>query len=245
MDALDPTKALKRVLGALIDVALRTPDQILRRRDIAGWSELEQEVFYSLLDDPAFPLKRHKEGFHVTDAASLIFHAGSHLDLQQLSIKLTWQEFERLLTNALEQCDFKVVKNYHFTAGAHKKRWEIDVIGIRGQLLVAFDAKHWTRTTQAPSALEKAATNQKARVAALATYSKLGDLIFQFGLTQTRLTLMPALVTLFDTPFELAQCGVPAVCIRNLSYFLQHLEAILPKIWTIPAGTIALQRRLM
>ncbi len=245
MDTQDPAKALKRVLGALIDVALRTPDQILRRRDLAGWSELEQEVFYSLLDDPAFPLKRHREGFLVSDATSLIFHAGSHLDLQQLSIKLTWQEFERLITNALEQYEFKVVKNFHFTAGARKKRWEIDVIGIRGPLLVAFDAKHWTRTTQAPSALEKAATNQKARVAALATYSKLGDLLFQKEITNTRLTLIPAVVTLFDTPFELAQCGVPAMPIRNLSYFLQHIEAILPKIWTIPAGAITLQRRLI
>ncbi len=245
MDAPDPAKAQKRVLGALIDVALRTPDQVLRRRDIAQWSELEQEVFYALLDDPAFPLKRHKEGFKVSDATTLMFHAGSQLDLQQLSIKLTWQEFERLITNALGQCEFKVVKNFHFTVGARKKRWEIDVIGIRGPLLVAFDAKHWTRTTQAPSSLEKAATNQKARVAALAGYSRLGDLIFQFGLTQTRLTLIPAVVTLFDTPFELSQCGVPAVCIRNLSYFLQHIESILPKIWTIPAGAIALQRRLI
>jgi hypothetical protein len=245
MDAMDPAKALKRVLGKLIDVALRTPDQILHRRDLAQWTELEQQVFYALLDDPSFPLKRHRDGFKVSDPATLIFHAGSQFDLQQLSIKLTWQEFEKLVTNALAQCEFKVVKNFHFTMGARKKRWEIDVIGIRGPLLVAFDAKHWTRTTQAPSSLEKAATNQKARVAALAGCAKLGDLIFQFGLTQTRLTLIPAVVTLFDTPFELAQCGVPAVSIRKLSYFLQHLEAILPKIWTVPAGAIALQRRLI
>jgi len=245
MDPVDPAKALKHVLSVLIDVALRTPDQILHRRDLAQWSELEQQVFYALLEDPLFPLKRHKEGFSVSDPTSLICHASSLFDLQQLSVKLTWQEFEKLVTNALEQCDFKVVKNFHFTAGARKKRWEVDVIGIRGPLLMAFDAKHWTRTTQAPSALEKAATNQKARVAALAGYSKLGDLLFQLGITHARLTLIPAIVTLFDPPFELAQSGVPAMSIRNLSYFLQHLEAILPKIWTIPAGTIALQRRLV
>ncbi len=241
----DSSSVLKRVLGWLIDVSLRTPDKVLRRRDLSKWSELEQQIFYALMEDPLFPIKRYKEGFLVSDPVSLIFHAGSHLDLQQLSIKLTWQEFEKLVTNALELCEFKVVKNFRFTVGARKKRWEIDVIGIRGSHLVAFDAKHWTRTTQAPSALEKAATNQKTRVTALAGYSKLGDLIFQFGLTQTRLRLIPAVVTLFDTPFELAQCGVPAVSIRNLSYFLQHLEAILPKIWTILAGAIALQRRLI
>ncbi|OLS15081.1 MAG: hypothetical protein RBG13Loki_1268 [Promethearchaeota archaeon CR_4] len=245
MDLDDPAKALKHVLSGLIDVALRTPDQILRRRNLTQWSELEQQVFYALLDDPSFPLKRHKEGFHVSDPANLICHAASHFDLQQLSVKLTWQEFEKLVTNALEQCEFKVVKNFHFTAGARKKRWEVDVIGIRGPHLIAFDAKHWTRTTQAPSALEKAASNQKARVAALAGYSKLGDLLFQLGITHTRLTLVPAIVTLFDPPFELAQCGVPAMSIRNLSYFLQHFEVIFPKIWTIPAGTISLQRRLI
>ncbi|HMF32316.1 MAG TPA: hypothetical protein VKK79_12925 [Candidatus Lokiarchaeia archaeon] len=242
---MDSAAAVKRVLGTLVDVALRTPDRMLRQNDVAQWLEIDQEVFYALLDDPTFPLDRSRGGYRVSDPATLICHASSSLDLQQLSVKLTWQEFEQLVENALAEYEFNVTKNFRFSTKSRKKRWEIDVVGCRGNTLVAFDAKHWARAHQAPSALEKVAATQKARVASLAKEEgRLGDLLFQLRIAPRSLTLIPAIVTLFEPPFELAQCGVPIVSIRKFSYFLQNIEMILPKFWTIQDQGISVQQQL-
>lgn len=242
---MDFAAPLKQVLGKLVDVSLRTQDRMLWPRELAEWPELEQEVFYALLDDPEFPVDRIRRGFQVSDPATLICHCGSTLDLQQLSVKLTWQEFEHLVENALAGHEFRVTKNYRFSTKARKKRWEIDVVGVRGTILLAFDAKHWARAHQAPSALEKAAATQATRVTVLAgERGRLGDLLFQFKIGVPSLVLVPAVVTLFEPPFELAQCGVPVVPIRKLGYFLQNFDVILPKLWTIEGRGLTLQRQI-
>ena len=84
------------------------------------------------------------------------------ISLGQIIPMLHWKEFENFCFIVLDHHEFFCIQNYYFTH--HKKRYEIDVIGIKKPLIFAIDAKKWK--TGHASALKTMVKNQIRRVKA-------------------------------------------------------------------------------
>jgi Holliday junction resolvase len=54
---------------------------------------------------------------------------------------LTWQEFEKFAEECLEEAGFEAERNVRVKGEG--RGWQIDVVGFRGELVLAIDCKHW------------------------------------------------------------------------------------------------------
>ncbi len=54
---------------------------------------------------------------------------------------LTWQEFENFAEECLEEAGFEAERNVRVKGEG--RAWQIDVVGFRGELVLAIDCKHW------------------------------------------------------------------------------------------------------
>lgn len=110
------------------------------------------------LDDPS--------GARLTSAARfrLAYEATRHGALQQVTRALTWQEFETLTEDCLQTVGFDTTKG--IIVKDDSRRWQLDVIGRKGSMVLAVDCKHW-ESPGYESKLRKAAEHQKMAVKAL------------------------------------------------------------------------------
>jgi hypothetical protein len=79
---------------------------------------------------------------------------------------LTWQEFERFSENCLEEAGFEAKRNV--TVKGEGRAWQIDVVGFRGELVLAIDCKHWN-TPSYLSRFKLAASHQRQATSHLLT----------------------------------------------------------------------------
>ena len=77
--------------------------------------------------------------------------------IEEVSRLLKWQDFESLTAEILEKQDFEITKNVILT----KPRMQIDVVGIKSDVAILVDCKHWKNMTQ--SALQSAVKKQIER----------------------------------------------------------------------------------
>jgi hypothetical protein len=54
---------------------------------------------------------------------------------------LSWQEFERFAEECLGEAGFQTEKNVRVPGDG--RAWQIDIVGLRGDLVVTVDCKHW------------------------------------------------------------------------------------------------------
>src|SRR6266581_9450241 len=54
---------------------------------------------------------------------------------------LTWQEFEKFAESCLKEAGFEAERNLRVKGEG--RAWQIDVVGFRGELVLAIDCKHW------------------------------------------------------------------------------------------------------
>jgi hypothetical protein len=60
-------------------------------------------------------------------------------DIEQISKKLTWRDFEALTSKILKLSGYKTAAHVTFS----KPRMEIDVVGMKSQFAITVDCKHW------------------------------------------------------------------------------------------------------
>src|SRR5713101_6720123 len=71
---------------------------------------------------------------------------------------LTWQEFERFAEDCLGEAGFEAERNVRVKGEG--RAWQIDVVGFRGELVLAIDCKHWN-TPSYPARFKLAASHQR------------------------------------------------------------------------------------
>jgi hypothetical protein len=71
---------------------------------------------------------------------------------------LTWQEFEKFAVDCLEEAGFEAKRNVRVKGEG--RAWQIDVVGFRGELVLAIDCKHWN-TPGYPARFKQAASHQR------------------------------------------------------------------------------------
>ena len=133
-------------------------------------------------------------------------------DIESVSEYLTWQDFESITGLILEKKDFDVTTNLILT----KPRMEIDVIGIKMDIALLIDCKHWK--TMSKSALDTIVKKQVERV--------------KRYVTDKNMSALPVIVTLHQEEIQFID-NVPIVPIMKLSSFLDEFVGNLDSLASI------------
>lgn len=131
--------------------------------------------------------------------------------LEQASQALSWQEFEKFAEECLVESGFRAERNVRIKGGG--RAWQIDVVGFRGELLLAIDCKHWN-TSSYLSKLKLAAEHQ--RTATLHLLARKVETTIHGGEERQAL---PVILTLSEPPAQLSE-GVVLVSVDKLPSFL-------------------------
>ena len=123
--------------------------------------------------------------------------------IEDVSRLLNWQDFESLAAEILNARDFETFCNIVLT----KPRMQIDVVGVKNDLAILIDCKHWKRMSQ--SALEKAVIKQVDRTKHYVARERIRAAV-------------PAIVTLYEHETKFIK-KVPIVPIHKLDSFCEEL----------------------
>ena len=134
----------------------------------------------------------------------------SGVPIEEASRDVDWKDFEGLVAEILESKNFEVVRNFRMK----KPTMEIDVVGIRLDMAVLIDCKHWKRMSN--SALEEIVQKQIERVK---HYVSITDEIMA----------APVIVTLYQEGVKLIN-KVPIVPIMQFSSFIDEFYGNLDNI---------------
>jgi hypothetical protein len=130
--------------------------------------------------------------------------------IDEVSRLLKWQDFESLAAEILEKRDFDTTKNVILT----KPRMQIDVVGIKSDVAILVDCKHWKNMTQ--SALQSAVTKQIERAK-------------QYLAKEDVRAAIPAIVTLYQHDLQFID-RVPIIPIHQLDSFCDEFYGNLEKL---------------
>lgn len=168
-------------------------------------------------------LSASDHAIEVTHPIVLGRFAAKLLDPRAFANLYSWQQFEAHILSVCRGLGFHSTKNFRFTHVRTKKRWEIDVIAIRGTLVVAMDGKRWARKATVPSTLKKAALEQAKRVRDLARDAPALQRLFDEVSVEWRpgYHLVAAIVTARATPVPFTKRRVPLLSIYQIEDFLQ------------------------
>lgn len=135
---------------------------------------------------------------------------------------LTWKDFEGFIASILSENTFRCVESYRRRGNSLTHGMEIDVIGVKGDIIISIDAKMWSIRSGKTSALKTAAEKQKKRTMELS--EELDKLSKKMGaLAEKTYRLFPVLVTWLVEEVELHE-GVPVVPIFKLNSFILDLD---------------------
>ena len=167
------------------------------------------------LDDPS------SAQLNISARFNLAFEAVRHGALQQVARALTWQEFEAFTEECLQTVGFETRKGTIVKDSS--RRWQIDVIAEKGQMVLAIDCKHW-ETPGYDSKLNKAAQHQRMAVNALIHQMMQTDEARSEGLSG-----LPVILTLYKPRQKLIGRAV-AVSIEQFANFLDGISPYSPEL---------------
>jgi Restriction endonuclease len=127
----------------------RTTERLVRKTLSSALGLDEREV-------PLSPERRLRLAMEIAKAGQLGMAAKA----------LTWQEFEQFAVNCLEEAGFEAQRNVRVKGEG--RAWQIDVVGFRGDLVLAIDCKHWN-TPGYPARFKPAASHQRQATSHLLT----------------------------------------------------------------------------
>ncbi len=127
---------------------------------------------------------------------------------------LSWQEFEIFAVECLEESGFQAEKNVR--AKGDGRAWQIDVIGFRGNLVLAIDCKHWN----APGSLSRfklVADHQRTATSHLQTMLRERAIV-----RDNEWQVLPMILTLCEPPSQFSE-GAVLVSVEKLPSFLNSV----------------------
>jgi len=141
-------------------------------------------------------------------------------DIERIARSLTWSEFEKISKLAFEANGFTVKTNFHFTW--QKKRWEIDIIGLKKPVVISADCKRWCQKWSGVASI-RAVESQIERTRALAEVSK--NIMNKIGINGWEYAyFIPIVLSLLPSQHKFYE-RTPIVPILQLKDFLQNIMA--------------------
>lgn len=150
----------------------------------------------------------HFEESDKLKASIIAISMGAAID--EVSRLLKWQDFESLAAEVLEKRDFETTKNIILA----KPRMQIDVVGIKSDVAILVDCKHWSNMTQ--SALQSAVKKQIERTKRYLAQEDVRAAI-------------PAIVTLYQHDLQFID-RVPIIPIHQLDSFCDEFYGNLERL---------------
>jgi len=144
------------------------------------------------------------------------------VDVERAARFLSWREFEQLAVEVLEANGYCAAGNFRFKHGG--RRFEVDVAGYRGRLLLCVDCKHWLHGWSR-GRIRRASSSHMSRVRALSHEPKFLRARFKLE-SAGEIMLLPMLLTLADVADRVVE-GVPIVSILRFRSFLHELPSFL------------------
>jgi Holliday junction resolvase-like predicted endonuclease len=126
-------------------------------------------------------------------------------NVEEILSAVNWKEFEEKVEEIFQRHNFRTMKNFRIKTS---KRFEIDIIAEKGNLLFVVDCKQWRKGRYKLSALRKAAEKQIERAEAI-----------KQSLIGLNKRVIPLLLTLYDEGIYSLQ-GVFIVPLFKLNSFL-------------------------
>ncbi len=130
--------------------------------------------------------------------------------IEEVSRLLEWRDFESLSAEILETNGFDTIRNLIL----NKPRMEIDVVGVKSNIAILIDCKHWKRMSN--HSLGKAVEKQIERTKHYITKEKVKAAI-------------PAIVTLYQHDLEFIN-RVPIIPIFKLGSFCEEFYGNLDEL---------------
>lgn len=169
-----------------------------------------------------------KSGIGTIASGSVSFSSGDRIagallcvnhgcDIDSVSSRLSWRDFEQLASAALSSAGYRTRTNVRYV----KPRMEIDVVGVMGSFALVMDCKHWMRTNR--SSVAEYCKKQAARTD-------------RFVNAERRVKkAVPVILTLHAESVKFVD-GIPVVPIAQLHSFLQEIQAYLQEMRVICRG---------
>ena len=109
--------------------------------------------------------------------------------------KFDWREVERIISEIFKENGFQVRQNFRFKT---ERRYEIDILAVREDLVFCVDCKEWSRGRYKKSGLRQAVKLQENRLKEFKEFVKK-NFIAQSKLNMDiKSDFYPMLVTLFE-----------------------------------------------
>lgn len=90
-------------------------------------------------------------------------------NIEDILEKYDWKKFENIIAEIFKENGFRTKQNFLFKT---KKRYEIDVIAVKGDKIFCIDCKWWNKGRYKRSGLKSAVTSQETRVRELTKFLK-------------------------------------------------------------------------
>ena len=186
-------------------------------KDFSVVTKLDEETAKALLDyflqNGIGEYEDHQIFFDENDKLKtclLAIQMGAPID--EISKLLGWKDFESLAAEILDASEFETTRNLILT----KPRMQIDVVGIKSDVAILIDCKHWKRSSQ--SALGDAVKKQIERTK-------------RFLKTENVKAAIPAIVTLHQEIRFIDK--VPIIPIFQLNSFCEEFYGNLDDLNTL------------
>ncbi len=177
-------------------------------------------------------------------------------DIRNLSKILDYRGFEQLIKEILNLKSYNVVTNFRFSDQSSfkfetfQKRYEIDILGLKENILLLIDAKQWNKKASF-NIIDKVANLQFQRIVAL---KKNPEILYRLILDLIKsdkniknilpLKLLPVVITLEENSILTNKIRIPLVSIYKLNSFLQELKINIDLFNYIKINKIFIQKML-
>lgn len=147
-------------------------------------------------------------------------------NIEEVLEKFDWKNFEQIVAEIFKSNDFIVYPNLRFKT---KKRYEIDLIAKRRNIVLCIDCKEWSRGRHKKTGLRYAIKKQKERVKELVKFLKGNPIAENKLKMNVKDKFYPLIVTLFLEEL-VKENGSFIVPVWKLNSFLLEIESYLSLI---------------
>jgi len=140
--------------------------------------------------------------------------------LEDIASTITWQEFENLVSEILKENNFSVSKNFRFKIN---RRYEIDLIAVRRNLVLCIDCKQWKGGRSKKSSVAKAAKDQEIRLKEFVKFLKKNKDISRKMSIGKECSFIPTIITLLQEDM-VKQSGTLIIPVWKLNSFLIDID---------------------
>jgi Holliday junction resolvase-like predicted endonuclease len=142
------------------------------------------------------------------------------IPIEEILKKFDWKDFEEIVAEIFRRNDFLVKNNFRFKT---KKRYEVDIIATRSNLVFCVDCKRWSGGRYKKSGIRKSVEEQEKRTEAIKKFLMKNPILRKALNVDEKFKILPLIITLMEEDLA-KEKNTFVVPIFKLNSFLLNLE---------------------